>query len=77
MTKFIEIRINGQLHLININNIAMIKQINGDITEFHLLTKNEKEEQIKFQVVYNYMNFKKLIEGNNSFGLNFTLNEFK
>lgn len=77
MTKFIEITIEGQLHSISIDNIALIKQINQYITEIHLLTKNENNEQIKFQVAYNYMYFKLLLEDNNRMGFNFTLNESK
>jgi len=76
MGTFIEITIDGQLHSINIDNIAMIKQINGDITEFHLLTKTENE-QIKFRVTYNYMHFKLLLDRENRFGINFILNESK
>jgi len=54
----------------------LIKQINADITEIHLFSKRNNE-QIRFQVAYNYMNFKALIEDENRFGINFTLNEFK
>lgn len=77
MTKFIEITIEGQLHSISIDNIAMIKQINQHITEIHLLTKNEEGYQIKFQVAYNYMYFKLLFDENDRMGFNFTLNESK
>ena len=77
MTKFIEITIDRQLHSINIDNIALIKQINADFTEIHLLTKSENNEQIKFQVAYNYMYFKLLLDDNDRMGFNFTLNECK
>tara|TARA_R110002049_G_scaffold305345_1_gene501862 strand:- start:716 stop:955 length:240 start_codon:yes stop_codon:yes gene_type:complete len=74
-TKFIEVMIEGKSHSINIDNIAMIKQVNADITEFYLLSKSNNE-QIKFQVAYNYMNFKTLLDREERFGINFTLNEF-
>lgn len=77
MTKFIEITIEGQLHSINIDNIALVKQINRYITEIHLLTKNEDGSQIKFQVAYNYVNFKSLFQDNDRIGFNFILNESK
>ena len=74
MTKFIEITIEGQLHSISIDNIAMVKQINQHITEIHLLTKNEEGFQIKFQVAYNYMYFKLLFDGNSILALILSLN---
>lgn len=74
--KFIEVLIDNQLRSISDGNIALIKQINADITEIHLFSKRNNE-QIRFQVAYNYMNFKALIEDENRFGINFTLNEFK
>ncbi len=77
MTKFIEITIEGQIHSINIDNIALVKQVNQYITEVHLLTKNKDDLQIKFQVAYNYMHFKSLFKDNDRLGFNFTLNESK
>jgi hypothetical protein len=41
MTKFIEITIENKTHIVlNIDNIALIKQIDANI-ELYLLTKNE------------------------------------
>jgi hypothetical protein len=77
MTKFIEITIEGQLHSINIDNIALIKQINEYITEIHLLSKNGDGSQIKFRVAYNYMYFRALFEDQDRLGFNFILNESK
>ena len=77
MTKFIEITIEGKIHSINIDNIALLKQINEHNTEIHLITKNENDEQIKFQVAYNYMFFRALLNDDDRLGFNFILNEFK
>lgn len=77
MTKFIEITIEGKIHSINIDNIALLKQINEHITEIHLITKDESDNQIKFQVAYNYMFFRSLFNDNDRLGFNFILNQFK
>ncbi len=77
MTKFIEITIEAQLHSINIDNIALFKQINEYITEIHLLTKKEDGSQIKFRVAYNYMYFRTLFNDQDRLGFNFILKESK
>ena len=76
ITKFIEVTIDGQLHSISIDNIALIKQIDANVTEIHLLSKTDNNP-VKFKVAYNYMNFKMLLDGEDRFGINFTLNELK
>ncbi len=76
MTKFFQITINGKLHAINTDNVAMVKQIDANLTEIHLFSKNENE-QIIFKVAYNYMNFIKALDDKDEFSIDFVLNEFQ
>lgn len=77
MKDFFQITIDGRLHLINVNNVALIKQINGNITEINLFTKDKNNEQIKFRVAHNYMFFVKALDSEDEFFINGILNEFK
>ena len=54
MTKFIEFLIDGKQHMVNIDNIAMLKSTDQYSTEIHLLTKNDNGEQISFHAPVNY-----------------------
>lgn len=50
---FIELMINSTLHIININNIASVKQLNQHKTELHFFTK-DVNGQLKVIVPMNY-----------------------
>lgn len=58
MTQFIEFQIDGKVHLVNIDNIAIVKQIDINTLEFSLLTKDKNNEQIKFKLNYPYGDLK-------------------
>ena len=60
MSKFLEITIKDEQHLININNIALIKQINANITEIHLFSKVENVP-LTFQISVNYGYFRNFL----------------
>lgn len=77
MNKFIEINIDNELNLINIDNIALIKQVNSNLTELTLFTKDNNNIPTKIQIAYNYNYFKNLLQENNKIGFNFILNNFK
>ena len=67
MTQFIEFQIDGKVHLVNVDNIAMVKQIDINTLEFSLLTKDENNVQIKNGKGYDH-NF--VLNINKSAGLN-------
>ena len=54
MANFIEFQIKGSAHLVNIDNIAMIKQVDQNTLEIHLLSKDENNAQINFKINYPY-----------------------
>jgi hypothetical protein len=54
MTKFIEVLLDGKTQSINVDNIALLKSVDTNSTEIHLLTKDEKGNQISFRVPLNY-----------------------
>lgn len=51
MKNFIEFIIDGQTHIVNIDNIAMIKQLDINTLHVFLLSK-EKGEQTSFKLNY-------------------------
>lgn len=61
MNKFIEVLLDGKQQSISLDNIAMIKSIDVHTTEFHLLTKDEKGNQISFRVPLNYGQFRHIL----------------
>lgn len=72
MTKFLEINLDGELHLININNISYIKQVDANTTEFSLFSQVDNIP-VKFLIHYNYMNFKLILEENKNLAFDFQL----
>lgn len=58
MTKFIEFNIKGKAHLVNIDNIAQIKQLDQSTLEFTLLTKDENNDNICFKLHHPYGDIK-------------------
>lgn len=73
MTKFLEINLDGELQIININNISYIKQVDTNTTEFALFTKDETNIPVKFLIHYNYKNFKSILEENRNIAFDFQL----
>lgn len=76
MTKFIEVLIDGSYHSINIDNIALIKQV-GEFTEIYLLTPDKLNNQLKFKIAYNYGHFRALLQKENRYGFPSAFTETK
>lgn len=76
MEKFIEFVIDGKTHIVNVSNIAMLKQIDSATTEIHLLSK-VNGEQIMFKVAYNLGHFQYILRTENAFALNAPLYDTK
>ncbi len=74
MTKFIEVIIENETHLINIDNIAMIKRLSEFETEFHLLTKDKNNLPITFKVLKNYSEFRLIFNDENRLVFNLAIN---